>query len=88
MVHAKPSRFPLSSQELFNILDDASEKTFLCAGTSVPVQKFLFNGEAGRTALEMKNLVACTSFLLEQKLVEQNHYPRFSVIFIISYSEK
>ncbi|XP_020113012.1 uncharacterized protein LOC109727340 isoform X2 [Ananas comosus] len=70
MVHAKPSRFPLSSQELFNILDDASEKTFLCAGTSVPVQKFLFNGEAGRTALEMKNLVACTSFLLEQKLVK------------------
>ena len=28
-----PSKFPLPTAELFTILDDASEKTFLCAGT-------------------------------------------------------
>ncbi|XP_008787486.2 uncharacterized protein LOC103705525 isoform X2 [Phoenix dactylifera] len=70
IVQAKPSRFPMSSRELFNILDDASEKTFLCAGTAVSLQKFVFDGEAGKIAMEMKNLVACVSFLLEQKLVK------------------
>lgn len=70
IVQAKPSRFPISSKELFDILDDASEKTFLCAGTAVSLQKFVFDGEAGKIAMEMKNLVACTSFLLEQKLVK------------------
>lgn len=69
IVQAKPSRFPMSSKELFNVLDDASEKTFLCAGTAVSLQKFVFDGEAGKIAMEMKNLVACVSFLLEQKLV-------------------
>ncbi|KAF8380224.1 hypothetical protein HHK36_027706 [Tetracentron sinense] len=70
IIQARPSRFPLSSRELFSILDDASEKTFLCAGTAVSMQKFVFDGEAGKIGLEMKNLVACTSFLVEQKLVE------------------
>lgn len=41
----------------------------MCAGTATTMQKFVFDGEAGKVALEMKNLVACTSFLLEQKLV-------------------
>ncbi|XP_042505291.1 uncharacterized protein LOC122081932 isoform X2 [Macadamia integrifolia] len=69
VVQCRPSRFPISSQELFSILDDASEKTFLCAGTAISMQKFVFDGEAAKIGLEMKNLVACTSFLVEQKLV-------------------
>ncbi|KAH7669531.1 P-loop containing nucleoside triphosphate hydrolase protein [Dioscorea alata] len=70
IIQARPSRFPISSQDLFSVLDDASEKTFMCAGTATTMQKFVFDGEAGKVALEMKNLVACTSFLLEQKLVK------------------
>ncbi|KAF5743522.1 hypothetical protein HS088_TW08G00106 [Tripterygium wilfordii] len=68
IIQARPSRFPLTSQELFSILDDASENTFLC-GTAVLMQRYIFDGEAGKIALEPKNLVACTSFLVEQKLV-------------------
>ncbi|XVE64245.1 hypothetical protein DITRI_Ditri07aG0085900 [Diplodiscus trichospermus] len=69
IVQARPSRFPISSQELFSILDDASERTFLC-GAAVSMQKYIFDGEAGKIGLETKNLVACTCFLLEQKLVK------------------
>ncbi|KAL9409695.1 hypothetical protein AB3S75_048003 [Citrus x aurantiifolia] len=69
IVQARPSRFPISSQELFSILDDASEKTFLC-GTAVAMQKYIFDGEAGKIGLETKNLVACTSFLVEQLLIK------------------
>ncbi|KAA8539932.1 hypothetical protein F0562_026624 [Nyssa sinensis] len=73
IIQAKPSRLPISSPELFSILDDASERTFLCAGTAESMQKFVFDGEAGKIGLEMKNLVACTSFLVEQKLVKAWH---------------
>ncbi|CAN0902795.1 hypothetical protein LINGRAHAP2_LOCUS22198 [Linum grandiflorum] len=62
-------RYPLSSEELFSILDDASEKTFLC-GAAMLMQKYIFDGEASKTGLETKNVVACTSFLVEQKLVK------------------
>lgn len=68
IIQAMPSKFPLSSEELFGILDEASEKTFL-SGSAVSIQKFIFDGEAGKIGLETKNLVACTSFLVEQKLV-------------------
>ncbi|XP_019449666.1 PREDICTED: uncharacterized protein LOC109352234 isoform X3 [Lupinus angustifolius] len=68
IVQSNPSSFPISSQELFSILDDASEKTCLC-GTAVSMQRYIFDGEAGKIGLQPKNLVACTSFLLEQKLV-------------------
>jgi len=68
IVQSKPSCFPISSQELFSILDDASENTCLC-GTAESMQRYVFDGEAGKIGLEPKNLVACTSFLLEQKLV-------------------
>ncbi|XP_027358850.1 uncharacterized protein LOC113867641 isoform X2 [Abrus precatorius] len=67
IVQSKPSSFPISSQELFSTLDDASEKTCLW-GTAVSMQRYVFDGEAGKIGLEPKNLVACTSFLLEQKL--------------------
>ncbi|KAK1283588.1 hypothetical protein QJS10_CPB21g00424 [Acorus calamus] len=60
----------VSSWELFSILDDASEKTFLSVGAATSLTKFLFDGESGKVALETKNLVACTSFLVEQNLVE------------------
>ncbi|KAF3432964.1 hypothetical protein FNV43_RR24066 [Rhamnella rubrinervis] len=69
VVQARPSRFPIASQELFSILDDASEKTFLC-GPALSMQRYIFDGEAAKIALETKNLVACTSFLVEQKLVK------------------
>ncbi|KAK6925832.1 hypothetical protein RJ641_007551 [Dillenia turbinata] len=64
------SRYPVSAQELFSILDDASEKTFLCAGTADTMQKYVFDGDAGKVGLEMRNVVACSSFLIEQKLVK------------------
>ncbi|XP_078182759.1 C2H2-like zinc finger protein isoform X3 [Carex rostrata] len=60
---------PLTSKELFSILNDASENTFMCAGNATLVQKFLFDGDAEKIIIEMKNLVACMSFLLELKLV-------------------
>lgn len=60
---------PVTSQELFSVLDDASERTFLCAGTAESLKRYVFDGEAGKIGLEMKNLIACTSFLVEQKLV-------------------
>ncbi|KAI4347567.1 hypothetical protein L6164_008372 [Bauhinia variegata] len=68
IIQARISRF-ISSQELFSILDDASEKTFLC-GTAESMQKYIFDGEAGKIGLDPKNIVASTSFLLEQKLVK------------------
>ncbi|KAL2324549.1 hypothetical protein Fmac_023607 [Flemingia macrophylla] len=69
IAQSRPSSFPISSQELFSILDDSSEKTFLC-GSAVSMQRYIFDGEAGKIGLEPKNLVACASFLLEQKLVK------------------
>ncbi|CAJ1952800.1 unnamed protein product [Sphenostylis stenocarpa] len=69
IVQYESSVFPISSQQLFNILDDASEKTCLC-GTVESVQRYVFDGEAGKVSLEPKNIVACTSFLLEQILYE------------------
>ncbi|XP_071687507.1 uncharacterized protein [Rutidosis leptorrhynchoides] len=70
IIQDRPTRLPITSQELFSILDDASEGTFLCAGTAESLQKYVFDGEAGKIGLEMKNLIACTSFLVEQKLVK------------------
>ncbi|KAL9338524.1 hypothetical protein Peur_070293 [Populus x canadensis] len=69
LVQGRPSRCPLSSGRLFSILDDASEKTFLC-GTAVLIQKYIFDGGAGKIGLETKNIVACTSFVVEQKLIK------------------
>ncbi|XP_047161655.1 uncharacterized protein LOC124831644 isoform X1 [Vigna umbellata] len=69
ILQAKSSSFPISSQVLFNILDEASEKTFLC-GTAESVQRYVFVGDAGKNGLELRNIIAFTSFLLEQKLVK------------------
>lgn len=70
IIQSRLSRLPVSSLELFSILDDASERTFLCAGSAESMQKYVFDGEAGKIGQEMKNLIACTSFLIEQKLVK------------------
>ncbi|KAK8964161.1 hypothetical protein KSP40_PGU006837 [Platanthera guangdongensis] len=69
IVQESPS-MSMSSEELFSVLDDASEKTFLCAGTALSLQKYIFDVEAVKKALEIKNLVACTSFLIEIELVK------------------
>lgn len=68
IIQARPSTFPLSAQDLFSVLDDASERTFLC-GPALSMQKYILDGEAAKIVLEAKNLVACTSFFLEQQLV-------------------
>ncbi|KAL3837690.1 hypothetical protein ACJIZ3_022281 [Penstemon smallii] len=70
IIQAKPSRLPISSRELFSILDDASERTFLCAGTAESMQKYVFDGETARNSLELNNLVASTCFLFEHQLVK------------------
>lgn len=69
IVQENPS-IPMSSEELFSVLDEASEKTFLCAGTALSLQKYIFDVEAVKKALEIKNIVACTSFLVEIELVK------------------
>lgn len=69
VVQTKPSRFPLPAADLFTILDDASEKTFLCAGTASSVQKFVFGAETKKVILEFRNLVASMGFLVELRLV-------------------
>ncbi|KAG9155429.1 hypothetical protein Leryth_009863 [Lithospermum erythrorhizon] len=69
IIQAKSSRLPISSQELFSVLDETSEKTFLCAGTAESVQKFIIDRGAEK-ALEFRNLVASMSLLFEQKLVK------------------
>lgn len=33
------------------------------------MQKYIFDGETGKNVLEAKNVAACASFLLEQRLV-------------------
>ncbi|KAF7046951.1 hypothetical protein CFC21_055936 [Triticum aestivum] len=72
LIQTAASRLPISSNELFIMLDEASENTFLCtnAADAACVQKFLFDGEVEKVATELKNVVACTSYILEQKLVE------------------
>ncbi|PWA61656.1 Zinc finger, C2H2 [Artemisia annua] len=70
IIQGRPPMLPVSSKELFSVLDDASERTFLCAGTAESLQKFVFNGEAGKIVSELRNLFACASFLVEQKLVK------------------
>ncbi|KAJ7516611.1 hypothetical protein O6H91_22G064400 [Diphasiastrum complanatum] len=69
ILQGKGLAHPIPADELFSILDDASENTFLCGGTSASVQRFVYRGEAGQLGLEDRNLVASLAFLMEQKLV-------------------
>ncbi|PWA93410.1 Zinc finger, C2H2 [Artemisia annua] len=70
IIQGSPSRLSITSQELFSILDNASERTFLCAGTAESLQKYVFDGDAEKIGLQTENLIACTSFLVERKLVK------------------
>ncbi|CAM6032401.1 unnamed protein product [Sphagnum compactum] len=62
--------FPLASEQLLNVLDEASEKTFLCGEPPLAVQKYVYQGDAGKIQREEKNLIASLSFILEQTLVK------------------
>nr|XP_043634761.1 uncharacterized protein LOC122605867 [Erigeron canadensis] len=70
IIQGRPSSLPISSQDLFSLLDDASEGTFLCAGTAKSLHKYVFDGEVGKVGLEIRNLIACTTLLVEQELVK------------------
>ncbi|KAL3680243.1 hypothetical protein R1sor_023199 [Riccia sorocarpa] len=70
IVQNKSTVYPLPSERLLSILDEASEKTFLSGGTSVAYQRFVFNGDAGKVGLEERNLVACMGFHVELRLVK------------------
>ena len=70
-MQSKPSRFPLSSDELFTILDDASEKNTFYGVTSSSMQRHVFESEHGKVGFEAKNLVASLGFLVELKLVRK-----------------
>ena len=54
----KNTAFPLSSEQILSILDEANEKTFLCS-----------QGDVSKIGLEEKNLVASLGFIVEQTLV-------------------
>lgn len=69
LVQSRLSRIFLTSSELFQILDGSSEKTFPSFGLSA-MQKYVFEGGAGKVGLETKNLVATLSFLVEHNLVK------------------
>ncbi|XP_018484197.2 uncharacterized protein LOC108855009 [Raphanus sativus] len=69
IIQARTPRFKISSQKLFSILDEGSEKTFLC-NEAAQLQKYIFDGEIGKNVLEAKNVVASASFLLEQRLIK------------------
>ncbi|CAM6010037.1 unnamed protein product [Sphagnum balticum] len=62
--------FPLASEQLLSVLDEASEKTFLCGEPPLAVQKYVYQGDAGKIQREEKNLIASLSFMLEQALVK------------------
>ncbi|KAJ7516972.1 hypothetical protein O6H91_21G007000 [Diphasiastrum complanatum] len=70
VVQSKGSTRLISADELFSILDDASESTFLCGGITASVQRFVYRGEAAKLGLEDRNLLASLAFLIEQKLVK------------------
>ncbi|KAJ7564287.1 hypothetical protein O6H91_02G011300 [Diphasiastrum complanatum] len=70
IVQNKASRIPIPAEELMSILDDASERMFLCGGTSSSVQRFLYRGDARKVGLEDRNLVASLGFLVEHKIVK------------------
>ncbi|BBN17149.1 protein MpC2H2-1 [Marchantia polymorpha subsp. ruderalis] len=70
IVQNKPSVYPLPSERLLSILDDASEKTFLTGGASGTYPRVVFNGDAGKVGLEEKNLVASMGFHVELRLVK------------------
>jgi hypothetical protein len=64
--------FPLPSEHLLNILDEASEKTFLCGEPPLATQNYGYQADAGKNQYEEKNLIASLSFIVEQTLVSSS----------------
>ncbi|KAM5557396.1 hypothetical protein ABKV19_024661 [Rosa sericea] len=73
IVEAKSSRFPITAEDLFCILDKASEGTFLL-GEFSSVKQSMF--EKNKTPISSIDVVAYTSFILERQLLEEerNHF--------------
>lgn len=69
LVQSRSPRLHLTSSELFKILDGSSEKTFPSFGLNA-MQRYIFEGGAGKVGLETKNLVASLGFLVEHNLVK------------------
>lgn len=69
LVQRRSSKLPLSSLELLKILDGSSEKTFPSFGLSA-MQRYVFEGGAGKVGLEARNLVSTLGFLVELNLVK------------------
>lgn len=65
IVEARPSRFPITVNGLFSIMDKASEGTFLLGELSSVERSMFENNEA----VELIDVVARTSFILEKQLV-------------------
>eukprot|EP00250_Pteridium_aquilinum_P014472 c22014_g1_i1 orf=726-3524(-) len=70
IVQSKSSRYPLNSEDLFTILEDASERNMLHGVTSSSMQRCIFGSEPGRVGLETRNLVSSLGFLVELRLVK------------------
>lgn len=66
VVEAKSSRFPITVEDLFSILDKASEGTFLL-GEFSSVKQSMF--EKNKDDIGLIDVVAYTSFILERQLV-------------------
>jgi len=58
MLDKRERDFLLSSEKILSILDEASERTFLCS-----------QGEVNKTGLQERNLVASLGYIVEQTLV-------------------
>eukprot|EP00250_Pteridium_aquilinum_P021818 c25235_g1_i1 orf=658-3729(-) len=69
LVQKRSSRLLSTSSELFKILDGSSEKTFPSFGLNA-MQRYIFEGEAGKVGVEAKNLVSSLGFLVEHNLVK------------------
>ncbi|KAH7331059.1 hypothetical protein KP509_20G013800 [Ceratopteris richardii] len=69
LVQNKNLKEPPKSEELFAILEDASEKNMLFGVTSSSMHRCVFDSDAERVGLESKNLAASLGFLVEYKLV-------------------
>ncbi|XP_024175718.1 uncharacterized protein LOC112181570 [Rosa chinensis] len=86
IVEAKSSRFPITVEDLFSILDKASEGTFLL-GEFSSVKQSMF--EENKDDIGLIDVVAYTSFILERQLLEKerNHFKLLEEKAKASYEE-
>ncbi|KAK9944373.1 hypothetical protein M0R45_009945 [Rubus argutus] len=82
IVEARPSRFPITVNDLFSIMDKASEGTFLLGELSL-VERSMFDKNE---AIELIDVVARTSFILEKQLLEKER--EYSKLLMQSLEEK